>query len=121
MMFAVINITSSSLAKSVQERDRDYTPARCILCLSQIRVETDIQWSKIVPNCPGPGCSGRPFGLLHPADVSFLQPAKLSDNHPPAKLWQGDPINITGLNERCRQTKKKPFVAIALVGANVLI
>ena len=49
---------------------------------------------------------GRPFGLFHPAAVSLLLPAKLSDNHPLGKLLQRDRINITGLNERCRQTKK---------------
>ena len=57
------------------------------------------------------------FGLFHPASVSLLPPAKLSDNHPVGKLWKHERINITGLNEWCRHTKKH-WLGIALVCAN---
>ena len=48
----------------------------------------------------------RSCGLFHPPAVSILPPAKLSDNHPLGKLRQGNRINITCLNEWCRQTQK---------------
>ena len=48
----------------------------------------------------------RSFCYFHLAAVFLLPPEKLSDNHPLGKLRQRDRINITGLNEWCRQTKK---------------
>ena len=49
---------SSSLENSMPERGRGYktTPANSILCSSQIRVEADIRWCKIVLHAPGPDC-----------------------------------------------------------------
>ena len=45
-------LPSSSLANFMQERDRSYTPARSIVCLSQIWVQADIQLCKIVLHAP---------------------------------------------------------------------
>ena len=58
----------------------------------------------------------RSFCYLLPAAVFLLPPESSPTIILWEKLWQRDRINITGLNEWCRQTKKT--LAIALVGAN---
>ena len=90
----------------MQERDTGYTPVRSIFCMSHIWVEADIPVCKIVLHALGSGCSMALLWSFHPAVVSLLSPEKLSDNHPLRKLRQRDRINITSLNEWCRQTKK---------------
>ena len=70
----------------MQERDRGYTPAWSIVCLSQIWVEADIQLCKIVLHAPGPGCS-KAFFLLFSSSHGFLIVArKLSDKRPLVKV-----------------------------------
>ena len=97
---------SSLFVNLMQECDRGYSPARSILCLHQIWVEADIELCKNVLHAPGPGCS-MAFLWSLPSGRDFLIAAKkLSDNHLLGKLRQSYRINITGLNEWCRQTKK---------------
>ena len=108
----------------MQQRDRGYTPAWSIVCLSQNWVVADIQLCKIVLHAPSPGCSKVFFWSFFPrfsyyrleSSPTIILWGKLwqlicrqkssPDNHPLGKLWQRDRINITGLNEWCRQTKK---------------
>ena len=60
---------------------------------------------------------GRPFGIFHRAAGFFFAASRALKRTSSGKLWQRDWINITGLNEWCRQTKKH-CIGIALVGAN---
>ena len=65
-----------------QERDRSFTPAWSIVCLSQIWVEADIQLCKIVLHAPVQVVLRRSFCYFHPDAVFLLPPEKLSDNLP---------------------------------------
>ena len=103
-MFTIINIISIIIGK-FHARAWLWLHSS-IFCLSHIWMEVDIPVWKIVLHALVPGCSMALFWSFHPAVVSLLSPEKLSDNHPLGKLRQRDRINITGLNEWCRQTKK---------------
>ena len=95
--------SASSLTNFMQERDRGYTPAWSIFCLSHIWVESvtvatrqhDLSFAYLTSVWrPMFRCARsfstlrvqvvlrRSFGYFHSTAVSLLPPEKLSDNHP---------------------------------------
>ena len=87
----------------MQKRDCGYTPARSIFCLSHIWVEADFPLCKIVLHAPGPGCS-MAFLWSFPSGRGFSICARKALRQ--SCYGGSERINITGLNEWCRQTKK---------------